>query len=619
MIEDDYVDIEFGTGCLKVTPAHDVNDYMLGEKYNLPSIDIFNDNGTISEAGGLYVGMDRFDVRKQIEKDLEAAGLMEKVEAYENKVGFSERTNVPIEPKLSMQWFLKMEHLAQIALEPVMKDDIKFYPPKFKNTYRHWMENIKDWCISRQLWWGHRIPAYFLPEGGYVVAETAEKALEMAKEKTGNASLTMADLRQDEDVLDTWFSSWLWPISLFNGINDPDNREINYYYPTSDLVTGPDIIFFWVARMIMAGYEYRGKMPFKNVYFTGIVRDKLGRKMSKSLGNSPDPLQLIEQYGADGVRMGLMMAAPAGNDIPFDDALCEQGRNFNNKIWNAFRLIKGWTVDSTIEQPEAAATAVKWFKMQLDKTIAEMDDLFGKYRLSEAMMAVYKLFWDEFSSWYLEMVKPGYQQPVDKSTYLSTLGFFDALLRLLHPFMPFITEELWQALEPRKEGESLMVALIPEVAPVDNLYLEDFEIAKEIVGGVRTIRLQKNIPNKEALELQVLGEHNDHFNSVIAKMCNLSSIIRTEEKAAGSASFLVRTTEYAVPLGNMINVEEELAKLQDELKYQQGFLASVMKKLSNESFVSKAPAKVIEMERKKQADAESKIKSIEESIAALKK
>ena len=563
--------------------------------------------------------MDRFDVRKQIEKDLEAAGLMEKVEAYENKVGFSERTNVPIEPKLSMQWFLKMEHLAQIALEPVMKDEIKFYPSKFKNTYRHWMENIKDWCISRQLWWGHRIPAYFLPEGGYVVAETAEKALEMAREKTGNTSLMMADLRQDEDVLDTWFSSWLWPISLFNGINDPDNQEIDYYYPTSDLVTGPDIIFFWVARMIMAGYEYRGKMPFKNVYFTGIVRDKLGRKMSKSLGNSPDPLQLIEQYGADGVRMGLMMAAPAGNDIPFDDALCEQGRNFNNKIWNAFRLIKGWTVDSTIEQPEASATAVKWFKMQLDKTIAEMDDLFGKYRLSEAMMAVYKLFWDEFSSWYLEMVKPGYQQPVDESTYLSTLGFFDALLRLLHPFMPFITEELWQALDPRKEGESLMVSLMPEVAPVDNAYLEDFEIVKEIVGGVRTIRLQKNISNKEVLELQVLGEHNDHFNAVVVKMCNLSSVVCTEEKTAGSASFLVRTTEYAVPLGNMINVEEELAKLQDELEYQQGFLASVMKKLSNESFVSKAPAKVIEMERKKQADAESKIKSIEESIAALKK
>ena len=619
VIEDDYVDIEFGTGCLKVTPAHDVNDYMLGEKYNLPSIDIFNDNGTLSEAAGLYIGMDRFDVREQIEKDLAAAGLLEKVEAYENKVGYSERTNVPIEPKLSMQWFLKMEHLAKIALEPVMKDDIKFYPPKFKNTYRHWMENIKDWCISRQLWWGHRIPAYYLPEGGYVVAETAEQALELAKEKTGNASLTMADLRQDDDCLDTWFSSWLWPISLFDGINNPDNEEINYYYPTSDLVTGPDIIFFWVARMIMAGYEYRKDMPFKNVYFTGIVRDKLGRKMSKSLGNSPDPLLLIEQYGADGVRMGLMMAAPAGNDIPFDEALCEQGRNFNNKIWNAFRLIKGWTVDDTIAQPEASATAVKWFKMQLDKTIAEVNDSFDKYRLSEAMMAVYKLFWDEFSSWYLEMIKPGYQLPIDKATYDATLGFFDALLRLLHPFMPFITEELWQALEPRKEGESLMVALMPEVAPVDSVYLESFEIVKEIVSGVRTIRLQKNIPNKDTLELQVLGDHSDAFNPVISKMCNLTDIIRTDDKAAGAVSFLVRTTEYAVPLGNMINVEEELAKLAEELKYQQGFLASVVKKLSNESFVSKAPAKVIEMERKKQADAESKIKSIEESIAALKK
>lgn len=617
VIEDDYVDIEFGTGCLKVTPAHDVNDYMLGEKYNLPSIDIFNDNGTLSEAAGLYIGMDRFDVREQIEKDLEAAGLLEKVEAYENKVGYSERTNVPIEPKLSMQWFLKMEHLAQIALEPVMNDELKFYPPKFKNTYRHWMENIKDWCISRQLWWGHRIPAYYLPEGGYVVAETAEKALELAKEK--NPALTMADLRQDDDCLDTWFSSWLWPISLFDGINNPDNEEINYYYPTSDLVTGPDIIFFWVARMIMAGYEYRKDMPFKNVYFTGIVRDKLGRKMSKSLGNSPDPLLLIEQYGADGVRMGLMMAAPAGNDIPFDEALCEQGRNFNNKIWNAFRLIKGWTVDDTIAQPEASATAVKWFKMQLGKTIAEVDDLFSKYRLSEAMMMIYKLFWDEFSSWYLEMIKPGYQLPIDKATYDATLGFFDALLRLLHPFMPFITEELWQALEPRKEGESLMVALMPEVAPVDNAYLDAFDVVKEIVSGVRTIRLQKNIPNKDTLALQVLGDHNDVFNPVIAKMCNLSEITKTDDKAAGAVSFLVRTTEYAVPLGNMINVEEELAKLAEELKYQQGFLASVQKKLSNESFVSKAPAKVIEMERKKQADAESKIKSIEESIAALKK
>ena len=617
VIEDDYVDIEFGTGCLKVTPAHDVNDYMLGEKYNLPSIDIFNDNGTLSEAAGLYIGMDRFDVREQIEKDVEAAGLLEKVEAYENKVGYSERTNVPIEPKLSMQWFLKMEHLAQIALEPVMNDELKFYPPKFKNTYRHWMENIKDWCISRQLWWGHRIPAYYLPEGGYVVAETAEKALELAKEK--NPALTMADLRQDDDCLDTWFSSWLWPISLFDGINNPDNEEINYYYPTSDLVTGPDIIFFWVARMIMAGYEYRKDMPFKNVYFTGIVRDKLGRKMSKSLGNSPDPLLLIEQYGADGVRMGLMMAAPAGNDIPFDEALCEQGRNFNNKIWNAFRLIKGWTVDDKIPQPEASATAVKWFKIQLDKTIAEVDDLFSKYRLSEAMMMIYKLFWDEFSSWYLEMIKPGYQLPIDKVTYDATLGFFDALLRLLHPFMPFITEELWQALEPRKEGESLMVALMPEVAPVANAYLDALDVVKEIVSGVRTIRLQKNIPNKDTLALQVLGDHNDAFNPVIAKMCNLSEITKTDDKAAGAVSFLVRTTEYAVPLGNMINVEEELAKLAEELKYQQGFLASVQKKLSNESFVSKAPAKVIEMERKKQADAESKIKSIEESIAALKK
>lgn len=619
VIEDDYVDIEFGTGCLKVTPAHDVNDYMLGEKYNLQSIDIFNDNGTLSEAAGLYVGMDRFAVRKQIEEDLRAADLMEKVEAYENKVGYSERTSVPIEPKLSMQWFLKMEHLAQIALEPVMADDIKFYPSKFKNTYRHWMENIKDWCISRQLWWGHRIPAYFLPEGGYVVAETEEKALAMAKEKTGNANLTMTDLRQDEDVLDTWFSSWLWPISLFDGINNPDNEEINYYYPTSDLVTGPDIIFFWVARMIMAGYEYRDKMPFKSVYFTGIVRDKLGRKMSKSLGNSPDPLQLIEQYGADGVRMGLMLAAPAGNDIPFDDALCEQGRNFNNKIWNAFRLVKGWTVDETIAQPESSAIAVKWFKAQLDKTMAEVEDSFEKYRLSEALMAVYKLFWDEFSSWYLEMAKPGYQQPIDKETYAATLEFFDALLRLLHPFMPFITEELWQAIESRKEGESLMMAQMPEIASVDNSFLEAFEIVKEIVGGVRTIRLQKNIPNKDTLELQVLGGHDSTLNAVIAKMCNLTSIATVDEKAAGAASFLVRTTEYAVPLGNMIDVEEELAKLREELTYQQGFLDSVMKKLGNESFVGKAPAKVIEMERKKQADAESKIKSIEESIVALTK
>ena len=617
VIEDEYVEIEFGTGCLKVTPAHDVNDYMLGEKYNLPSIDIFNDDGTLSEAAGMYVGMDRFDVREQIEKDLEAAGLLERVEAYENKVGYSERTNVPIEPKLSMQWFLKMEHLAEIALAPVMNDELKFYPSKFKNTYRHWMENIKDWCISRQLWWGHRIPAYYLPEGGFVVAETKEKALGLAHQK--NPKLSMADLRQDDDCLDTWFSSWLWPISLFDGINNPKNEEIRYYYPTSDLVTGPDIIFFWVARMIMAGYEYRGEMPFKNVYFTGIVRDKLGRKMSKSLGNSPDPLLLIEQYGADGVRMGLMMAAPAGNDIPFDEALCEQGRNFNNKIWNAFRLVKGWAVSETALQPEASRIAVKWFEAQLSMTIAEMDDLFGKYRLSEAMMVVYKLFWDEFSSWYLEMIKPGYQQPIDKTTYQATLGFFDALLRLLHPFMPFITEELWQALEPRKKGESIMVALMPKATQVDASYIESFGKVKEIVSGVRTIRLQKNIPNKEVLTLEVLGSHDGAFNAVIAKMCNLSEITKVSEKTAGAASFLVGTTEYAVPLGSMINVEEEEAKLREELKYQQGFLASVVKKLSNENFVGKAPAKVIEMERKKQSDAESKIKTIEESIAALTK
>ena len=621
VIEDDYVDIEFGTGCLKVTPAHDVNDYMLGEKYNLPSIDIFNDNGTISEAGGLYVGMDRFDVRKQIEKDLEAAGLMEKVEAYENKVGFSERTNVPIEPKLSMQWFLKMEHLAQIALEPVMKDDIKFYPPKFKNTYRHWMENIKDWCISRQLWWGHRIPAYFLPEGGYVVAETAEKALEIAKEKTGNASLTMADLRQDEDVLDTWFSSWLWPISLFNGINDPDNQEINYYYPTSDLVTGPDIIFFWVARMIMAGYEYRGKMPFKNVYFTGIVRDKLGRKMSKSLGNSPDPLQLIEQYGADGVRMGLMMAAPAGNDIPFDDALCEQGRNFNNKIWNAFRLIKGWTNGKgSIPVPPEAHLAVQWFDQRLDAAAVEVADLFSKYRLSEALMLVYKLFWDEFSSWLLEIVKPAYGQPINGFIYSMVLSSFERLLELLHPFMPFITEELWQQLREREPGASLMVTLMKEPLEVNEKFLQEFELAKEIISNVRSIRLQKNIALKEQLELQVVDSHPvEKMNPVIIKMCNLSAINVVFKKAEGAASFMVGTTEFAVPLIDMIDIDAEITRLLAELKHKESFLQGIVKKLSNEKFVNNAPAAVIELERKKQADAESIIRSLKESLTILLK
>ena len=620
VIEDDYVDIEFGTGCLKVTPAHDVNDYMLGEKYNLPSIDIFNDNGTLSEAAGLYIGMDRFDVREQIEKDLAAAGLLEKVEAYTNKVGFSERTNVPIEPKLSMQWFLKMQHFADMALPPVMNDELKFYPAIYKNTYKNWLENIKDWCISRQLWWGHRIPAYFLLEGGYVVAATPEEALALAKEKTGNADLKLEDLRQDEDCLDTWFSSWLWPISLFDGINNPGNEEINYYYPTSDLVTGPDIIFFWVARMIMAGYEYEGKMPFKNVYFTGIVRDKLGRKMSKSLGNSPDPLDLIEKYGADGVRMGMMLSAPAGNDILFDDALCEQGRNFNNKIWNAFRLIKGWEVSAEVPVPEASELAIRWFEAKQNEVAAEVADLFSKYRLSEALMAVYKLFWDEFSSWYLEMIKPAYGQPINRKVYEATIGFFDNLLHLLHPFMPFITEELWQHLCDRTDGESLMVSPLSMSALVDEDIIREFEVVKEVISNIRSIRLQKNIAQKETLELQVIGENPVvAFNAVIMKMCNLSSINIVENKADGAASFMVGTTEYAVPLGNMIDVEAEIARMEAELKHKEGFLQGVLKKLGNEKFVNNAPAAVLEMERKKQADAESIIKSLKESIAALKK
>ena len=619
IIMDDYVDIEFGTGCLKVTPAHDVNDYMLGEKYNLPSIDIFNDNGTISEAGGLYVGMDRFDVRKQIAKDLQEAGLLEKVEDYDNKVGYSERTNVVIEPKLSMQWFGKMDKLAAPALDAVMKDEIKFHPDKFKNIYRHWMENIKDWCISRQLWWGHRIPAYYLPQSGFVVAATPEEALKLAREKSGKADLQMSDLRQDEDCLDTWFSSWLWPISLFDGINNPGNEEINYYYPTTDLVTAPDIIFFWVARMIMAGYEYEHKLPFRNVYFTGIVRDKIGRKMSKSLGNSPDALELIKTYGADGVRMGLMLAAPAGNDILYDDALCEQGRNFNNKIWNAFRLVKGWNVDETLPQPQTAAIAVEWFDAQLNRTLEEVKDLFGKYRLSEALMAIYKLFWDEFSSWYLEMVKPAYQQPIDRKTYDATLRYFDALLRMLHPFMPFITEELWQHLYDRKEGESIMTARMPEPQPVDMEIINRFETTKLVVAGIRTIRLQKGISNKEQLTLQIIGAHDHSNDCILTKMTNLATIETIEEKDPAAASFRVHATEYAIPMSNAIDVEAELKKLEAELKYAQGFLKTVMGKLGNERFVQNAPEAVVAMERKKKADAEEKIKSLEESIAALKK
>ena len=619
VIEDEYVDIEFGTGCLKVTPAHDVNDYMLGEKYNLPSIDIFNDNGTISNESNLYVGMDRFAVREQIEKDLTAQNLMEKVEPYTNKVGCSERTGVAIEPKLSMQWFLKMQHFADMALPPVMNDELKFYPAKYKNTYRNWLENIKDWCISRQLWWGHRIPAYYIPGGGFVVAETREEAWRKAIEQSGNPDLKPEELKQDEDCLDTWFSSWLWPISLFDGINNPGNEEMSYYYPTTDLVTGPDIIFFWVARMIMAGYEYVGQMPFRSVYFTGIVRDKLGRKMSKSLGNSPDPLELIEKFGADGVRMGMMLSAPAGNDILFDESLCEQGRNFNNKIWNAFRLVSGWQVSDEVAAPQSALLAVKWFEAKQNAVAAEVADLFSKYRLSEALMAVYKLFWDEFSSWYLEMVKPAFGQPIAREVYDATIRFFDALLHQLHPFMPFITEELWQHLAERKEGESLMVSPMQQPAAYDERLVAEFESVKEVISSLRSIRLQKNIAQKEALELQVVGTNPvAAYDAVIEKMCNLSAIRQVEAKAEGAASFMVGTTEYAVPLGNLIDVEAEIARMEAELKHKEGFLAGVMKKLSNEKFVNNAPAAVIELERKKQADAESIIRSLKESIAALK-
>ncbi len=617
IIMDDYVEMDFGTGCLKVTPAHDVNDYMLGEKYNLPSIDIFNDNGTISEAGGMYVGMDRFDVRKQIMEDLKAADLVEKVEDYVNKVGHSERTDAVIEPKLSMQWFVKMEELAKPALNAVETDDIKFVPSKFKNIYRHWMTNIKDWCISRQLWWGHRIPAWYLPQGGYVVAENEEEALLKAIEKTGDGSLPLAALKQDPDCLDTWFSSWLWPVSLFNGILDPDNKEFKYYYPTTDLVTAPDIIFFWVARMIIAGYEFAGDKPFNNVYFTGIVRDKLGRKMSKSLGNSPDPLELIEKFGADGVRMGIMLAAPAGHDIMYDDSLCEQGRNFCNKIWNSFRLIKGWEV-ADIEQPASSAKAVEWFEAKLQSTAAEVEDLMGKFRISEALMAVYKLFWDEFSAWYLEVIKPAYGSPVDKATYDATLRFFDMLLRMLHPFMPFITEELWQHLAERKDGESIMYAKMPTGTEADAKIIADFETVKETVAGIRTIRKQKQLPQKEPLELDVKGPRNADMDSVLTKMGNLTAIVEVEEKKPTASAFIVGATEYSVPLEGKINVEEELAKLNKDLEYYTKFLAGVEKKLANERFVANAPEAVVAVERKKKADAEEKLTAIRAALAVLK-
>ena len=622
VIEDTYVDIEFGTGCLKVTPAHDINDHALGLKHGLETIDIFNDNGTISEAAGLYVGMDRMDVRKQISIDLQNAGLMEKIEDYNNKVGFSERTNVPIEPKLSTQWFLKMQHFADIALPPVMDDDIEFYPKKYKNTYRHWLENIKDWCISRQLWWGHRIPAYYFDNAGkkdFVVAETAEEALKLAQEK--NASIKAEDLEQESDCLDTWFSSWLWPISLFDGIEHPDNEEINYYYPTSDLVTGPDIIFFWVARMIMAGYEYRGKMPFKHVYFTGIVRDKLGRKMSKSLGNSPDPLDLIDKFGADGVRMGMMLSAPAGNDILFDESLCEQGRNFNNKIWNAFRLVKGWET-ADIEQPKSAEIAVKWFDAKLKEVNEEMQKQFKDYRISEALMTVYKLFWDEFSSWYLEMVKPAYGQPIDQKSYDATLRFFDALLKMLHPFMPFITEELWQHIYDRKDGESIMREKLEIPAPTaeEQKLAADIEAVKQIIAGVRTVRNQKNIAQKEQLSLQVVGKNDfEAYNDVTLKMANLDKIGVIAEKSADASSFMVGTDEFAVPLGDLIDVAAEIEKAEAQLKHLEGFLMGVRKKLSNENFVAHAPEKVVALERKKESDSVEKIAALKATIEELKK
>ena len=619
VIEDEYVDTEFGTGCLKVTPAHDVNDYMLGEKYNLPSIDIFNDNGTLSEAAGLYIGMDRFEVRKQIEKDLEKAGLLEKVENYTNNVGYSERTNVPIEPKLSMQWFLKMKDLAKPALEAVMNDEIKFHPAKFKNTYRYWMENVKDWCISRQLWWGHQIPAWFLPKGGYVVAETAEEALQLARIQTGDNTLQMEDLHQDEDCLDTWFSSWLWPISLFDGINNPGNNEINYYYPTSDLVTAPDIIFFWVARMIMAGYEYQKTFPFKNVYFTGIVRDKLGRKMSKSLGNSPDPLDLIEQYGADGVRVGMLLCAPAGGDLLFDESLPEQGRNFATKMWNAFRLVINWKV-ADIEQPSHSKIALEWFEQYLNKCTKTLNTLFDQYRISEALMTIYTTFRDEFSSWLLEIVKPGYEQPIDRLSFEKTITLFEKLLQLLHPFMPFITEEIWQNLRERKDGESIMISTLPEVEDYQEDFLAEFENVKEIIANIRTLRKQNNIAFKDSITLKVKENkrYPQLFESVIRKMGNVDDIEILQENFQDAWSFISNTVEYFIPINGKVNTEEIRTKLVAELEYTRGFLASVMKKVNNEKFIKGAPEKVVENERKKQADAECKIKAIELQLSNLK-
>ncbi len=627
VIEDRYVDIEFGTGCLKVTPAHDANDYALGQTHNLEVIDIFNPDGTIAPAGQLYVGMDRMDVREQIAIDLKNAGLLEKIEDYDNKVGYSERNaDTAVEPRLCKQWFLNMKHFADIALPPVLEGKIKFYPNKYVNTYRNWLENIQDWCISRQLWWGHRIPAYFLPtaegeEEKYVVALTPEEALELAHKVKGYENITIDQLQRDEDALDTWFSSWLWPVSLFDGINQPGNEEIKYYYPTTDLVTGPDIIFFWVARMIMAGEEYMKDVPFRNVYFTGIVRDKLGRKMSKSLGNSPDPIELMNKYSTDGVRMGMLLCSPAGGDLLYDDELCLQGRNFTNKIWNAFRLVKGWSVDDNIPQPEASKKAIEWFENKLNKTLAELDKMFVDFRLSESLMLVYKLFWDEFSSWYLESVKPAYQQPIDGATYKATISFFDKLLKVLHPYIPFITEEVWQLLETRKQGESIMVAQMPEAGAYDEKLLERFETVKDVIAKIRQIRQDNGIAQKDTLECfakLVDGEYDDYFNAVITKHCNLAKFELIPAAIDGAKTFVAKNVEYYIPLGDKIDKDEELKKLNAELDYTRGFLASVEKKLSNERFVSGAPAAVVDREKQKLADAKMKIEALEKQIAALK-
>ena len=620
IITDEYVDREFGTGALKITPAHDVNDYEIGIKHKLSSIDIFNDDGTMSESAELYIGMDRFEVRDQIIIDLKKAGNLVKAEDYTNKVGFSERTDVIIEPKLSQQWFLKMSELGKAALDVVESGEINFHPPMFKNIYRHWMENLRDWNISRQLWWGQRIPVFYLPDGNYVVAKTQEEALDIAREEFGNTNISIDQLRQDEDVFDTWFSSWLWPISVFDGIRNPDNEEVNYYYPTNDLVTGPDIIFFWVARMIMAGLEYRKDIPFKNVYFTGIVRDKIGRKMSKTLGNSPDPLDLIKQFGADGVRIGMLLTAPAGNDLPFDPALCEQGRNFSNKIWNALRLIKGWEIDDKLEQTENNSLGIKWFDAKYNKIFREIEANFSKYRISDSLMSIYKLIWDDFCSWYLEIIKPGYQKPIDRQTYESTLNFFENLMKVLHPFMPFISEEVWHQLRKREEGDDIIISQQPQEAMFDEKIIDGFEKAESIIVAIRNIRKEKNIPQKESIELMVKENNSPKFDfyPLVGKLCNISNIEFVKEKHEGSFTFTVGAQEFYIPLSEGIDVESEIAKLEEELKYTRGFLNTVAKKLSNERFVNNAPEAVVQKERQKQADSKDRITVIEKQLADLK-